>query len=58
MSLFAELHHEQDGPSLARLHVATQTREFAPLLHSPPPKTKFWATTRVGTSMCQEKAMP
>jgi len=46
MSFFSELNYEQDGPSLARLHVAAQTRESAPLLRSPP--------TRVGTSLCQE----
>ncbi len=44
MSFFNELHHEQDGPSLARLHVAAQTRESAPLLHSP--------LARTGTSLC------
>jgi len=37
--------HEQDGPSLGRLHVAVQTRESAPLLRSP--------AVRVGTSVCQ-----
>ena len=47
MSFFEELHHEQDGPSVARLHVAAQTRESAQLLRSP--------TARVGTSLCQGK---
>jgi len=51
MSLFAELHHEQDGPSLARLHVAAQTRESAPLLRSP----SLVAPASVGTSLCQGK---
>ncbi len=54
MSFFSELNNEQDGPSLARLHVAAQTRESATLLRSPPPKFIIWATTRVGTSLCQE----
>jgi len=47
MSFFAELHYEQDGLSIARLHVATQTRESASLLRSP--------TAHVGTSLCQGK---
>jgi len=37
--------HEQDGPSLDRLHVAAQTRGSAPLLRSP--------AVRAGTSLCQ-----
>jgi hypothetical protein len=37
--------HEQDGISLCRLHVVTQTRESAPLLRS--------LIARVGTSLCQ-----
>lgn len=37
--------YEQDGPSMGHLHVATQTREPAPLLRLP--------TARVGTSLCQ-----
>ena len=47
MNLFNELNYEQDGPSLARLHVAAQTRESASLLRSP--------LARVGTSLCQGK---
>jgi hypothetical protein len=39
--------NEQDGPSLARLHVAAQTRESASLPRSP--------AARVGTSLCQVK---
>jgi len=46
--------NEQDGPSLARLHVAPQTRESALLLRSP----TLNATARVGTSMCQMKVKP
>ena len=45
MSFFKELNNEQDGPSMARLHVAAQTRESASLLRSP--------SARVGTSVCQ-----
>ena len=55
MSFFEELHYEQDGLSIARLHVAAQTRGSAPLLRSPSPKTYFWASVRVGTSLCQGK---
>ena len=47
MSLFNELHDEQDGPSLARLHVASQGRDPATLLRSP--------AARVGTSLCQRE---
>jgi len=47
MSFLDELHYEQDGPSLARLHVAAQTRESASLLRS--------LAARVGTSLCQGK---
>ena len=47
MNLFNELNYEQDGPFLARLHVAAQTRESASLLRSP--------LARVGTSLCQGK---
>ena len=43
--------NEQDGPSLARLHVAPQTRESASLLRSAP----LIAALRVGTSLCQGK---
>jgi hypothetical protein len=55
MSFFDQLHHEQDGPSLARLHVAAQTRESAPLLCSPSPNKNYWVKVRVGTSLCQGK---
>jgi hypothetical protein len=47
MSLFEELNHEQHGTSACRLHVASQTRESAPLLRSPSLK----ARTCVGTSL-------
>jgi len=47
MNFFEKLKYEQDGPSLARLHVAAQTRESAPLLRSP--------AARVGTSLCQRE---
>ena len=53
MSLFNELFHEQDGPSMGRLHVAAQTRESAPLLRSPSHETR----ARVGTSLCQSGVM-
>jgi len=43
MSLFNE--YEQDGPSMGRLHVATQGRDPATLPRSP--------AARVGTSLCQ-----
>ena len=46
MNLFNELNYEQDGPFLARLHVAAQTRESASLLRSP--------AACVGTSLCQK----
>jgi len=46
--------NEQDGPSMARLHVAAQTRESASLLRSP----ALNATARVGTSMCQVMVQP
>jgi len=55
MSFFEELHYEQDGPSLARLRVAAQTRESAPLLRSPSPNKNYWTTARVGTSLCHGK---
>jgi len=54
MSFLKELNYEQDGPSLARLHVAAQTRESAPLLRSLP----LNASVRVGTSLCQGKLKP
>ena len=47
MSLFKELKNEQNGPSMGRLHVATQAREPATLLRSP--------AVRVGTSLCQSE---
>jgi hypothetical protein len=47
MSLFTELIHEQDGPSVGRLHVAAQTRGFASLLRS--------LIVRVGASLCQRR---
>jgi len=50
--------YEQDGLSMARLHVAAQTRESAALLRSPTPNKKYWATARVGTSLCQGGARP
>ena len=53
MNLFNELTHQQDGPSMGRLHVAAQTRESAPLLRSPSLETR----TRVGTSLCQLEVM-
>ena len=45
MTLMQERMNEQGGMSLCRLHVDAQTRESAPLLHSP--------SVRVGTSLCQ-----
>jgi hypothetical protein len=61
MSLFAELKrrnvfrvgiacmHEQDGPSVGRLHVAAQRRDSAPLPRSP----QNHSGARAGTSLCQ-----
>ena len=46
MLVIALFVNKQDGPSLARLHVAPQTRESASLLRS--------AALRVGTSLCHE----
>ena len=47
MTLFEELKNEQDGPSMGRLHVATQAREPASLPRS--------LSVRVGTSLCQKE---
>ncbi len=49
--VIALLINEQDGPSLAHLHVAPQTRESASLLRSAP----LIAALRVGTSLRQGK---
>jgi hypothetical protein len=50
MSFFEELVYEQDGPSMAHLHVAAQTRGSALLLHS--------LLARVGTSNMSKMGLP